>query len=120
MSVSGQAALVSVMSMVAMLASVHVQVVDQAEIDDVDAEFGVDDVLERLLDVLDQLGVVLGRRSHRSGGVAARPIQVGGAPARPVRCVRSSVLLVMLSSPSMLELSFAALTESDCARRSGP
>ena len=47
-SVSGQAADVSVMSSVTVLSSWTWCAVDQAEVDDVDAELGVDDVLHRL------------------------------------------------------------------------
>ena len=43
-SVSGQAAEVSVMSMTAMFGVVDGDAVDEAEVDDVDAELGVDDV----------------------------------------------------------------------------
>ena len=52
-SVSGQAAEVSVMSSVHGVVVVDVHAVDEAEVDDVDAELGVDHVAHGLLDVLD-------------------------------------------------------------------
>ena len=55
------------MSRVATLSSSTCDAVDQAEVDDVDAELGVDDVAHRLLDVLDLAGsVALARWRSRS------------------------------------------------------
>ena len=62
-SVSGQAAEVSVMSRTAWLLRVDGDAVDQAEVDDVDAELGVDDVAHGLLDVGD-VGGGSGRLAH--------------------------------------------------------
>ena len=52
-SVSGQAAEVRVMSRTACVLGVDGDAVDEAEVDDVDAELGVDDVAHGLLDVGD-------------------------------------------------------------------
>ena len=91
-SVSGQAADVRVMSMTACRLGVDGDAVDEAEVDDVDAELGVDDVAQGLLDVATLAGLVvsvmavapsLGRRSGRGDVDAGSGEGVGeGGPAQ--------------------------------------
>ena len=67
------------------VALLDVQAVDQAEVDDVDPEFGVDDVAHRLLEVGEQLVVRCTAVVAHSGvsSVDLQSLTHWPAPARP-------------------------------------